>query len=254
MNKKSWIFILAAIACAALGWFGVPALASRDTRMPALFALSGLQELLLFAAPALLLYSGLMDIRKRLKALFQVSNSFYTGLTMLSAVAFSLTGALITFAFYLLLHSLGISPVLPDPIIPKRPMELVISLLMIAIIAPICEELLFRGFLLDWFKHRLSPRAAMWGNAILFALAHRSLLGFPLYLVIGLLLSKLRLRRNTLLLPILFHGMYNTSILIVNYTGAEPGLGPMLLCAGIFYVAIRPLLQAEHQETPTNSL
>lgn len=245
MNKKAWLHILAALGTFAFGWFGLPALLSADFSRTSLLYLAGLQELVMFGLPAWLLYLAFGGGNKGMLAAFSPVNSLNAGLSLLSAVAFSLAGSLITLLMLMLLDTLGITPVLPDPIIPQGTEELLAALISLGILAPLFEELLFRGILLDQLGKKFGITIASWVTSLVFAIAHLNLLGFPLFLLIGLLLSRMRLRQKSLWLPVLFHMMYNTSILLMNYSGAQPGFALMLLCSFVFTLAIRPLLQED---------
>jgi len=94
------------------------------------------------------------------------------------------------------------------------------GLLLLAIfVAPICEEVLFRGFLFAGLTRAMpSPYAAIL-SAFIFAAAHNDLPSFPVLFCIGLLLAFLRWRTGSLWPGILLHLLNNTwgavSILLV---------------------------------------
>ncbi|MFT7625115.1 MAG: membrane protease YdiL (CAAX protease family) [Myxococcota bacterium] len=96
----------------------------------------------------------------------------------------------------------------------------------IAVIAPICEELFFRGYLLDRFA-RLGPAVAIALQAGLFALYHGDLYGLPVYLVSGVALGVLRLASGSLVPAMVLHAGNNAlGILeIVRGTAFTEGLG-----------------------------
>lgn len=118
-----------------------------------------------------------------------------------------------------------------------------------AVIAPLCEELFFRGYLLGVLdRAENAGRTGCSGgaravalSAAVFALAHGS--NFALYAVLGLLLGALTLRTRSLLAPILVHAVYNLAVIALAYLGADAlltGLGPLAcvlrvaLCAPFF--------------------
>lgn len=97
---------------------------------------------------------------------------------------------------------------------------LVPLLLKSMLLVPLCEELFFRGYLLSV----LAPygrHAAVAATALVFALAHvgRGLL--PLALL-GAVLSALALRTDSLLAPMLVHGLYNGAIVLISFSGLTP--------------------------------
>ena len=83
-------------------------------------------------------------------------------------------------------------------------------------------------------------------SSLLFALMHFSLIGFPTLLIFSLFAHHLIARRGNLLLPILFHAMYNFSVLVMNHKEATPGFGMILLCVGLFVFTARLLLKEEN--------
>lgn len=248
MNKKAWLHALSALVIALIGWFLIPVFLVSNTSASALYILAGIQEIMVFGIPALLLYRGFFSKQKLREDIVRPFNPYYTGMTMLNAVAFSMTGALITYLSYTFFETIGMPQTIPDILAPINLEELLFSLLSVALITPLCEELLYRGFLYSWLKKRISLPAAVWINSIVFALSHRNLVGFPLYLVLGLLLSLVRHRRGGILLPIFFHAFYNGSLILLVYFNADPGFGMIMMCAAVFALTIRPLLSKEPDE------
>jgi CAAX protease family protein len=85
------------------------------------------------------------------------------------------------------------------------------------IIAPICEELFFRGFVLPGLLHEMSPLWAVPVSAALFAVAHADPGSFLPLFVIGIALGFLRLRSGSTWAGISLHMLNNTlaSVIIV---------------------------------------
>lgn len=85
----------------------------------------------------------------------------------------------------------------------------VLLLLLGGLVAPIFEEVYFRGRLHDLVRDRFGSMSAVWSTALLFALAH----GLPQYLcayfVFGVVLSVLRIRTNGLAASIVAHCLNN---------------------------------------------
>ena len=83
------------------------------------------------------------------------------------------------------------------------------------VIAPIAEELFFRGMLFQALRKHFSVWPAVGTSAVLFAMTHiqRSTEGYLMVLLIiiplGMLLAYLYERRGTLLVPILIHATFN---------------------------------------------
>ena len=93
----------------------------------------------------------------------------------------------------------------------------VLQILVAVAIAPIVEELAFRGVLLRSWSRRRGRRAAVLGTAALFAVLHPTdLLGSFAF---GVVLAAIRLRTRTLLVPIACHVLFNALVSLVS-TGA----------------------------------
>lgn len=97
------------------------------------------------------------------------------------------------------------------------PLTMYAVLLGSVIIAPFCEEIFFRGFLLPGLLHELSPVWAVVISALLFAIAHVDPGSFVPLFVIGLCLGFLRLRSGSTWASISLHVLNNLlgSVLIV---------------------------------------
>ena len=243
MNRRTAFFYAAAALSALTGWFLPDMLAGDSLGFISSNLLIALQEILLIGLPAALILFRSPQSSVQAKALFQKPTAFQTGLTMLSAVSYTMAGLLITLITYLFLQQLGFAPVQPDTLNPESAGELALAALCAAVIPALCEELLFRGLVQGVIARRWGDRPAVWLTSLLFALMHFTLLGFPVLLVIGLLLSRLMLTGKTLLLTMIFHAMYNFSVLTINYSGAVPGFGVMLLCAAVFWLTSRFLFK-----------
>lgn len=77
------------------------------------------------------------------------------------------------------------------------------------LLAPVAEEILFRGILYPAVKQAGYPRIALWGAALLFAAVHANLVTFVPLTVLALVLTALYERTNNLLAPIVAHALFN---------------------------------------------
>jgi membrane protease YdiL (CAAX protease family) len=134
------------------------------------------------------------------------------------AVVFGLAGGLALLAFNavygLCLERLGVEPpdvpaflrdVLPEPVL----------YLWGAGLAPVVEELYFRGRLLAAFDERLGPQAAAAVTSVAFAGIHLIPEFFPALLVFALGLLWLRRRTGGLVAPIVAHAVNNVAALFL---------------------------------------
>ena len=77
-------------------------------------------------------------------------------------------------------------------------------------LAPVVEEILFRGIFYPLVKQAGFPRTALWGVSLLFAASHFNAMAFVPLLVLAVLLTLLYERTNNLLAPIAAHSLFNT--------------------------------------------
>ncbi|MDQ7029400.1 MAG: CPBP family intramembrane metalloprotease [Ardenticatenia bacterium] len=89
------------------------------------------------------------------------------------------------------------------------PLALGLMVLVVVGVAPVCEELLFRGLIFTTLNAYHRPRTAYGLSALLFALFHFQPLAFPPLLVLGLLLAHLYRRTGSVWSPVVFHALIN---------------------------------------------
>lgn len=92
-----------------------------------------------------------------------------------------------------------------------------VSMVSVCIIAPVLEEMLFRGVILRSFLHQYSPRVAIAGSAALFGLAHLNLYQFFVGFLLGLVAGWLYERSRSLWPCILFHAAYNSAVTAIYF-------------------------------------
>jgi membrane protease YdiL (CAAX protease family) len=89
--------------------------------------------------------------------------------------------------------------------------------LLTILLAPVGEELLFRGTFYPWIKQAGFPRLALWGTSVGFAAIHLNAGIFVPLLVLALILTALYERTNNLLAPIAAHSVFNALNFAVLY-------------------------------------
>jgi membrane protease YdiL (CAAX protease family) len=82
--------------------------------------------------------------------------------------------------------------------------------LLAIILAPVNEELFFRGGLYRFAKSRAHPTIALAASSLLFGLAHFNVRQFLPLVLIGALLVRTYERTGRILAPIVFHASFNT--------------------------------------------
>jgi membrane protease YdiL (CAAX protease family) len=93
------------------------------------------------------------------------------------------------------------------------------EILRIVIIAPVIEELIFRGVIMNGFIRNYSKPGAILYSALLFAMFHLNPWQFPATFFLGIVLGFVRIRTKSVLACILGHAIHNGIILwsVKNY-------------------------------------
>ncbi len=122
--------------------------------------------------------------------------------------------------------------------------------LMGCVIAPVLEEMLFRGVILRGFLQRYERGHAIWASAALFGLAHLNIYQFAAALLLGAASGWLYARSRSLLPSIALHAGYNTALTLLansqSDSDADAGgvpLGLWLACMALAAVGIAALVR-----------
>jgi membrane protease YdiL (CAAX protease family) len=92
------------------------------------------------------------------------------------------------------------------------------TFMKVAIIAPVVEELIFRGIILQGLRRNYSAFISVFMSALLFALFHLNPWQFPATFILGLLLGWITVMNNNILLAIIGHSINNLMVLLsINY-------------------------------------
>ena len=103
----------------------------------------------------------------------------------------------------------GSNPLLQQVLDSRDHLALALLALTAVVVAPLFEELLFRGVMLPVIGRRWGAVPAVVASAVVFALAHLSLSEALPLLALGLVLGWLRLQTGRLLSCTLMHGFWN---------------------------------------------
>jgi len=90
-----------------------------------------------------------------------------------------------------------------------------IGFLLIGILVPIYEEIIFRGIILDACKRYIYFNWANFLQAMLFAVIHGELFLFPVFFAFGYIVGILRLMSGSILPGIIFHSLNNILAILV---------------------------------------
>lgn len=104
--------------------------------------------------------------------------------------------------------------------------QLLALMILAVVMAPLAEELLFRGVVYRFLKSRASSVIAVGASGILFAALHFNLLSFPTLVGVGILLALLFEWTGSLRAPILFHMLFNLNTVVLIFILPESAYGP----------------------------
>ena len=122
--------------------------------------------------------------------------------------------------------------------------------LHVMVLAPLAEEVAFRGLLYRYLRYMATPLIATIGSALIFALMHASLAQGAWALVLGLVAAVAYQQTGSLLTPIIIHGLFNAvpiGVAVVRCNPTDTGPIWLLICvvAGIFTLAARAAGQGD---------
>ncbi|MDF1565067.1 MAG: CPBP family intramembrane metalloprotease [Deltaproteobacteria bacterium] len=127
----------------------------------------------------------------------------------------------------------------------------------VVVLAPFCEEALFRGALQRGFTARLGPRRAILLTALAFSALHADPIGFLPRVELGLLFGWLAWRTRSLAAPILAHAVNNGAATLLFFAAGveteperEAPLGLLLGVMAVGLVVLLPALKGLHHVAP----
>lgn len=143
-----------------------------------------------------------------------------------------------------LLVTLSGSEATPEQVLTEgiadTPVELLLAVLAAVVMAPVAEELLFRGLLHRGLRQRMRRSSALVLSSVLFAVVHVDVAASqPLALVgltfVGVVLALAHERTASLLVPVVIHATHNalTLLAVVVTSRFEPGSFPAAGVAGL---------------------
>ncbi|TVP77767.1 MAG: CPBP family intramembrane metalloprotease [Puniceicoccaceae bacterium] len=97
------------------------------------------------------------------------------------------------------------------------PLAIGLLVVMAVVLAPIVEEIIFRGCLYRFLKSQTTVLAAQILSGVLFSLMHNNLFSFFPLLIFGVLLARVYERSGNLLVPIWLHAFFNGFSLLMLY-------------------------------------
>lgn len=133
----------------------------------------------------------------------------------------------------------GVMPVMADFSFPEEPAAAFLFLLNITLIAPLSEEIVFRGVILNILR-RFGDCFALLISSLLFAFVHMNLIQMPNAFIMGLVIGYFTLCTGSLWTGVCIHVLNNSLVLLLN--GVLTGLNEdsqllvMLAVYGVYLI------------------
>jgi membrane protease YdiL (CAAX protease family) len=122
---------------------------------------------------------------------------------------------LINYFFYLL-EKIGYAPDTTLPLPLNNGWWLVINLFVLAVIPAICEEVIYRGVILNGFR-KFGKINAVLLSALFFALAHGSAVQFIYQFILGIVLGFILIKTGSIVASMIVHFLNNAIVIVYNY-------------------------------------
>ena len=101
----------------------------------------------------------------------------------------------------------------------ESPILLGLMIILAIVMAPVTEELIFRGGIFRYFRTRVPRWVALLGPALLFAALHANLASFAPLTVLGIIFALAYERTGSIAVPIIAHGLFNLNTIILIFAG-----------------------------------
>lgn len=99
---------------------------------------------------------------------------------------------------------------------PDRAAAFAANFVVVALVAPVVEELTYRGLGFAAVQQFFGGGAAVVVTSLAFGLAHGLVIALPVLAIFGLILGWLRLRTSSLYPPIILHAIFNGAALLAS--------------------------------------
>ncbi len=195
----------------------------------------GTSRLLLVAAVMLAMYAGMLGPVLVVAARRHVPVRAAVGWTRVplwpaigTGVVVALAGRLIGSAWGALVQVLGLDvpgmDVDPTGLFPDGVLGVVMAVVVVVIVAPIAEEIVFRGVLVSALRDRWGNGVAVAASSLAFTAVHFNAYASVPIFVLGGMLAVIFIRTRSLSAPIAAHMIFNATGLIALYAAKAAGL------------------------------
>ena len=94
--------------------------------------------------------------------------------------------------------------------------QVALVIAVVVLLAPVFEEILFRGLFYPALRRRVGPRLAVFLNGLIFGALHFQPLFMLSLVLVGIVLAYLYEKSDSLLAPMAAHSLYNLSVILIS--------------------------------------
>lgn len=152
----------------------------------------------------------------------RIRNKRWLPAAVVISLALSFLSALVGSYLDLFLSFLHLRINVPDIAPPSQPGLVVLYVLFFCVLAPLCEEFIFRGVILHQLR-KYGDGFAVVFSSLLFAMMHGNLAQFPLAFLVGLALGFFMIQFDSIWATVLMHACVNSFATLANYVGQVNG-------------------------------
>lgn len=135
--------------------------------------------------------------------------------SMFIALGASVIGYMASITLSSVLALFGLQPVMSDISFPEEPLAIFLFLLNLTVIAPIAEEIVFRGVIMNLLR-RFGDCFALLLSSLLFAAVHMNLVQMPNAFIMGLVIGYFSLCTGSLWTGVCIHMLNNALVMLLN--------------------------------------
>lgn len=140
------------------------------------------------------------------------------------AVSTGLMGVAFYYVISVILGILVMTSILPDSWVAAQENQYAymenssyaIEFLSTVIMAPLMEEILFRGMILGTLKKEMHPWIAIILSSVIFGVAHGTIIGIMYATGLGIMMGWLCVKFNSIIPSLVFHMAYNCAVLNIE--------------------------------------
>lgn len=106
------------------------------------------------------------------------------------------------------------------------PIAIGLLIIFAVILAPLVEELIFRGCIYRFLKSKMAFIAAQVLSGTVFAMMHGNLLSFVPLIMVGVVLARVYEKSGSILVPMCFHAFFNAFSLLMLFIVSQSNMLP----------------------------